>query len=140
MALGKSVVLRHAAEPVRFVRRKISGAATIYEGAAVSSGANGYIHGIAANEDFRGFADEEVDNSGGSNGDRDALIRGEGETLLTVTGVDGIDDEGKTVYASDDNTFSLTDGGTDVPIGKVSRHVAGTQCFVAYQAVEFRSL
>lgn len=140
MALTKSVSQKRTAEPFRLVRRKISASTTVYEGAALSSGANGFVHGVAAGEDFRGFAEEEVDNSAGTNGDKDLLVSGEGEVLLVVTGVDGIDDEGKTVYASDDGTFSLTDGGTDVPIGKVTRHVSGTQCFVAYQGVEFRSL
>jgi len=50
--------------------------------------------------------------------------------ILDVTGVDSWDDFGKTVYATNDGTFSLTDTGSDLPIGSVFQWITGTTCVV----------
>lgn len=49
---------------------------------------------------------------------------------LDVTGVDGWDDFGKTVYIVNDGTFSLTDTTADLPIGSVYQWESGTTCLV----------
>lgn len=137
MALTASVSRRYTASKGNDIRRKIAASSQVFEGGAVSS-VIGYVKPLVTGESFRGFAIEEVNNAG-ANGDRDVLVRPEGEVEITVEGVDGVDDEGKTVHASDDGTFTLTVG-SNVPIGKVSRHVEGERCFVFFQAAERQSL
>ena len=44
-----------------------------------------------------------------------------------------------TVYASDDDTFTLTSAGNSA-IGKVVRWVSGTRCVVYFEGVQVRSL
>lgn len=47
---------------------------------------------------------------------------------------------GAIVYATDDDTLTLTGGGasTNVPVGYVARHVSGTTCIVEFRATAER--
>jgi hypothetical protein len=49
---------------------------------------------------------------------------------LAVTGVAGTKDVGKEVFATDDNTFTLTRAANAVSYGTVVEHVSGTTCWV----------
>lgn len=104
----------------------------IFEGAAVGM-TSGTARPLQAGDPFAGFAEAKADNSGGSAGDINVRVRHEGRVVLTVTGVDGHDDLGKDVYASDDNTFTLT-ASTNTRIGHVHRHISGTSCVVEFKA------
>lgn len=55
-----------------------------------------------------GFAEESIDNTAGATGDRTVNAR-KGVTLIPLTGATPAD-IGKTVYASADDTFTLTAG------------------------------
>ena len=57
-------------------------------------------------------------------------------TRVTVTAVT---DEGSTVYAADDDSFTLTVG-SNTPIGKVVRYISGTSVEVYFEAASFRSI
>lgn len=107
----------------------------IYEGAAVgrASAANA-VRPLADGDTFFGFAINQADNSAGAEGDVRVLVHGEGVIKLDVTGVSGWDDAGKAVYATDDDTFSITDSGSDTQIGVIKEHISGTKCWVSFKA------
>jgi len=105
----------------------------IYEGAAVGDNASGYARPLVAADPFWGFADVQADNSSGAAGDINVRVRQKGSVELTVVGVTGVGDVGTAVYASDDNTFTLT-ATANTLIGKVARWVSGTTCVVRYES------
>ena len=56
-----------------------------------------------------------------------------------MVGVTAISDVGATVYALDDNVFTLTSTDADA-IGKITRYESGTTVLVYFQATALRSL
>lgn len=114
----------------------------IWDGAAVGDNASGYARPLADGDPFMGFCVGKVDNTGGAAGDLYARIAQKGNIRLIVTGVDNVNDEGATVYATDDDTFSLTDSGSDTAIGKVRRVINTTtgECIVHFEATSIRSI
>ena len=117
----------------------VQASTTIYAGGALSMDSNGEVGPMAASETFVGFALKKADNASGSAGDIDCRCMVEGEVVLTVTGVNDNDDIGDVVYATDDNTFTLTASGA-VAIGRVAQIVnltAGT-CRVRFQGIGAR--
>jgi len=111
----------------------------IYEGAVVGDDGNGYARPLVAADPFLGFCARKVDNSAGSAGDKNAHVKERGKIVLDVTGVTGVGDVGETVYASDDDTFTLT-ADTNTAIGKVVRHISGTKCVVYFEGAQLRSI
>lgn len=104
----------------------------IYGGAAVGD-SSGNARGLVAGDKFHGFAEEQADNSAGGAGDIKVRVRTSGRIVLPVTGVSGVGDIGKTVYASDDGTFTLTKS-TNSPIGRIVRHESSTRVVVEFGA------
>ena len=104
----------------------------IYEGAFVGA-SSGNARPLVAGDSFMGVAEAKVDNSSGSAGDKTVRVIERGKAELTVVGVTGITDLGSSVYASDDDTFTLTATGNSL-IGTVARHVSGTTAVVAFKA------
>lgn len=111
----------------------------IYEGAAVGDNGSGLARPLVAGDPFFGFAERTADNSAGAASALRVRVRTKGQVQLAVTGAASAADVSETVYASDDDTFTLT-AGSNTAIGKVSRWVSGTTCIVAFQALPFRSL
>jgi len=103
----------------------------IYEGAAVGDNASGYMRPLVSGDPFRGFAEEKVDNSSGSAGDKNVRLHTKGIIELTITGV-AITDVGRPVYATDDNAFSLA--GVGSYIGHVYRYVTTNTAMVIFDA------
>ncbi len=97
----------------------VKGSSIIYQGAAVGGHSSGYARSIANGDKFLGFADEHIDNSGGGDGLKTVRVRKRGSILLDISGV-ALGDIGKSVYATDDNTFTLSDTNA-VYIGQISR-------------------
>ena len=97
----------------------VKGSSIIYQGAAVGGHSSGYARSIANGDKFLGFADEHIDNSGGGDGLKTVRVRKRGAILLDISGV-ALGDIGKSVYATDDNTFTLSDTNA-VYIGQISR-------------------
>ena len=97
----------------------VKGSSIIYQGAAVGGHSSGYARSIANGDKFLGFADEHIDNSGGGDGIKTVRVRKRGAILLDISGV-ALGDIGKSVYATDDNTFTLSDTNA-VYIGQISR-------------------
>ncbi len=110
----------------------------IYEGAAVGD-SSGNGRPLVAADTFQGFADRKCDNSAGAAGDKKIHVRQRGVITLSVTGVTGVSDEGSTVYATDDDTFTLTASGASA-IGKVKRFVSGTTVEVYFESASLRSI
>lgn len=99
----------------------VQASSTIYCGSAVSIDTGGEVGPLATGEaGFYGFAAAYCDNSSGSAGDKNAEIFASGVVELTITGLDDNNDIGDIVYATDDNTFTLTASGA-VGIGKVAQ-------------------
>ena len=97
----------------------VKGGSVIYEGAAVGSNSSGYAKSIANGDKFSGFADEKIDNSSGGDGAKTIRLRKRGSVLLDISGVT-LADINKSVYATDDNTFTLS-ATSAVYIGQISR-------------------
>jgi hypothetical protein len=111
----------------------------IFEGAAVGDNGSGLARPLVAADPFLGFAKERCDNSAGAASARNVKVFERGKIELDVVGVTSADDVGETVYASDDDTFTLT-AGSNSAIGKVARWVSGTRCVVYFEGVQVRSL
>lgn len=113
----------------------------IYEGAAVGENGSGYFRPLVAGDPFAGFATRKADNSavGAAAGDVNVNVIQKGKIELDVVGVTGVTDEGSTVYASDDNTFTLSSTNNSA-IGKIVRWISSTKCIVAFEALSVRSI
>jgi hypothetical protein len=110
----------------------------IYEGAAVGM-SSGYARPLVAGDSFAGIAQAKADNTGGANGAINVRVLEVGKIEVDVAGVTGVTNVGATVYAADDDTFTLSSTGNST-IGKIIRHVSGTKCVVAFEAVSRRSI
>lgn len=111
----------------------------IYEGAAVGENGSGYFRPLVAADPFAGFAVRKADNAGGVAGAVKVKVEQKGRIQLAVTGVTAVTDEGSTVYATDDDTFTLTASGA-TSIGKIIRWITSTTCIVAFEALSVRSI
>lgn len=110
----------------------VQAAEKIYQGSAVGIvAADGYADVLAAGMVFVGFAEKTADNTGGAAGAIRVRCRREGQVKLVVVGVDATK-VGEPVFATDDDTFTLTSAANRPQIGIVSQHVSGTTCWVMY--------
>ena len=105
--------------------------ATIYEGSAVGL-SSGYARALAAGDTFVGFACGKIVETTAVNGAAVVQVFKAGIVDLTITGV-AVTDVGRYVYASDDGTFTLTQGANSY-IGKVQRFVATNTASVEFAA------
>lgn len=106
----------------------------IYEGAAVGGNGSGYARPLVAGDPFLGFADEQADNATGAAGAVNVRVRQRGTIKLPITSA-AITDKGKDVFASDDNTFTFTQG-TNTRIGHVVGWVATGYVLVQFAATQ----
>lgn len=105
----------------------------IYEGAAVGDNGSGYARPLVAGDPFRGFAEAKADNAAGAAGAVNVRVIEEGKIQLAIGSL-AITDVGKPVYASDDDTFTLT-ASTNTHIGRVHRFVSTGVGVVAFSAI-----
>lgn len=110
-----------------------------YAGAAVTIDSSGDAGPLVTTDTFAGFAVAKCDNSTGSAGDKDVKVRTKGGVTLDVTGVSDKTSYGDTVYATDDDAFTLTASGA-LAIGKIGRHISGSTVVVNYEAATARSI
>ncbi|GGX33209.1 hypothetical protein GCM10007242_45410 [Pigmentiphaga litoralis] len=104
----------------------------IFEGAAVGENGAGFARPLVAGDVFLGFAESMVDNSTGTAGEITVRTRRYGQVQLPVAGAAAITaNDQPVVYASDDDTFTLTAVGNS-PIGRLSRWVAPGVAVVAF--------
>lgn len=111
----------------------------IYQGAAVGENGSGYARPLQAGDAFLGFAEAKVDNSAGAAGDKNVNVKARGRVELTVAGATAITaNDRPAVYASDDNTFTLTSTSNSL-IGYVSRWVSSGVCVVEFDALAVKA-
>lgn len=105
----------------------------IYEGAAVGIvAATGHAQPLTAADKFGGFAVAKADNSAGTAAAINVEVVKKGEIELAVTGA-VITDVGNPVYATDDDTFTLSPVG-GVFVGFVKRFVSSAVAVVEFNA------
>jgi len=104
----------------------------IYGGAAVGDNGSGYARPLVAGDAFLGFATDKADNSAGAAGAISVNLRSSGRIQLAIGSL-AITDVGKPVYASDDNTFTLT-ATSNSAIGRVVRFVSSGIGIVQFDA------
>jgi len=105
----------------------------IYEGAAVGENASGYARPLVAADPFLGFCVEQVDNAAGSAGDKRVKVKQRGKITLPISGLAITANDRAAVYASDDNTFTLTPT-SNTKIGWVSRWISTGLAVVEFDA------
>lgn len=105
----------------------------LHEGSAIGLDSSGNARPLNAGDEFAGFNTKKVDNANGAAGDKRARVKAKGLIVLPVVGADATK-VGEAVYASDDDTFTLTKTTDAVRIGRVYRHISGTQVVVEFRA------
>lgn len=109
----------------------------IYEGAAAGIvAASGHVRPLVYPDRFAGFAYRQADNSTGAAAAINCDIARRGQAKLTVSGV-VITDVGQPVYATDDDTFTLSPVAGSF-IGFVKRFVSTGVAIVEFDAPNFR--
>jgi hypothetical protein len=81
--------------------------AHVYKGGFVGLDSNGYARALQAGDVCVGLAYEECDNTGGSNGDKAVRTYTQGDFLHALASA-ALTNIGAAVYASDDETLTLT--------------------------------
>ena len=111
----------------------VAASATIYAGSMVCVKDDGYVTPAAntAGYIFVGIAEEQVDNSSGSDGDLTVNVRRVGAYNLVSSGL-AITDEGSAVYVTDDQTVSTTPA--NVYCGHILDYVSATEAWVDISA------
>jgi len=112
--------------------------ATIYEGSMVGL-SSGYGRALVAGDVFVGHSKGNVDNSSGSDGDKNIWVMdGRYRLKVAVSGV-AVTDVNKPVYASDDATVTLTPGGYS-PVGTIKRYESSGYAEVEFNATPWTPL
>lgn len=133
MALSADTVMKRVVSEK--TEHPIAAATTIYEGGMLGDNGSGYARELVAGDRFLGHAVEHVDNSAGSAGDRTIEhLTGHYRLQVTITSV-ALTDVGKLVYASADDTYTLTRSG-NTRVGHVVRYVTTNTCIVEFQTEE----
>ncbi len=136
MTLSANTVLHHVRGEQS--QHPVKGMTTIYEGGMLGL-ASGYARELVAGDAFIGHAAEFVDNSSGSDGDLAVThYTGIYRLQVTLTGV-AITDEGKQVYASADDTLTLTPG-SNSNVGVVVRYVTTNTAIVEFRTHQVTTL
>lgn len=108
----------------------------IYRGAAVGIvPSSGHARPLTSGDYFAGFAEAKADNSAGAAAAINVRVIHRGKVQLSVSNV-AITNIGLPVYATDDDTFSLTN--TGVFIGFVHRFVSSGVAVVIFDAFGYR--
>jgi hypothetical protein len=111
----------------------------IYQGAAVGVvAASGHAQPLANPNQFAGFATETCNNAGGAAAAKRVKVRTRGLVELAVADV-AITDYGAAVYATDDNTFTLTSTSA-VLVGYVHRFVSTGVAIVRFDAPAYAKM
>ena len=112
----------------------------IYEGAAVGENGSGYARPLVGTDPFLGFAESKADNSAGAAGAVNVRVKTKGKVQLAVAGATAITaNDRPLVYATDDNTFTLTNTSATC-IGRVSRWISSGVAVVEFDALVAASL
>lgn len=105
----------------------------IYEGAAVGENASGYARPLVATDPFLGFAQRTVDNAAGAAGAKTVVVKRRGVIKLPISGLAITANDRAKVYASDDDTFTLTSTSNTL-IGTVLQWIETGYAYVEFNA------
>jgi hypothetical protein len=122
-----------------FAAYPVEGSETIYQGSLVGGNGSGYAQPLEAGDEFWGIATRKADNSDGSAGDINVEVKTKFTIVVDVTGASAVTDVNTDVYASDDDTFTLTTT-SNTKIGKVVEWISGTECVVRCEGSPARSI
>lgn len=111
----------------------VKASSRIYQGAFVGSSA-GLARPLVAADAFMGIAWSEADNSSGSDSDINVKVRfGTFRMIQKLTGV-AITNLGDSVYASADDTLTLSSSGNSL-VGQISRWLSTGVCEVEFETL-----
>lgn len=105
----------------------------IYQGAAVGENGSGYARPLVAADPFLGFASAKADNATGAAGDIRVTVKQKGFVQLPISAIGITSNDRVAVYASDDDTFTLTSTSNTL-IGYVDRWVSTGIAVVEFDA------
>ena len=97
----------------------------IFKGSLLGLTSGSYLRPLTAGDLFVGIAFEEMDNTGGANGDLSSRVYTLGDFGLTLTGA-AITDIGRPVFASADDTLTFSADGNSY-VGRVQDVVASNE-------------
>lgn len=103
----------------------------IYKGALVAVDDNGYLLAAADAAGYRvvGVAEENVDNSGGSAGDKECRVRSGRAFKFNATSITQAM-VGDLMHVVDDQTFDEAAGTNGVPCGRLVEYVSATEGWI----------
>ena len=110
----------------------------IYQGAAVGENGAGFSRPLVAGDPFQGFASAKADNALGAAGDIRVTVKQKGFVELPIAAIAVTANDRPAVYASDDDTFTLTPTNNSL-IGYVSRWVSTGIAVVEFDAALARA-
>ena len=137
LATDKVRVYHFSGHPIRQEYPVIAGD-IIYRGAAIGENGSGLSRPLVAGDVFQGFAVAKADNAAGAAGDVRVTAESKGFVTLPVAGSTIADNDRVAVYASDDDTFTITKS-TNSLIGYVDRWVSAGIAVVEYDAALVRA-
>lgn len=111
----------------------VKASTTIYQHTFVGDDGSGYARGLVAGDPFRGLAKVQADNSAGAAAAINVEVYDRIKVQLAISGL-AITDVGKDVYASDDQTATLTSTSNSY-IGKVIKYLSSGVGIVELQTV-----
>ena len=97
----------------------VKAGAKILEGALIGKTDTGYGRPLQAGDTAIGFAKDYTDNTNGADGEKNCEVKAKGKVSLFISGIT-LSDVGNNVYATDDNTFTLTETNNSL-VGKLIR-------------------
>lgn len=106
----------------------VAAASKIYGSTFVGKNGN-VFRGLVAGDEFSGLARQQADNTSGAAADISVPVETGLQIRRNVTGATGAGDRGKLVYATDDNTLTLTAAGGSL-CGAIDEYLSGTECWI----------
>lgn len=137
LAVDKVRTWHYAGDPIR-EEYPVIATDIIYRGAAVGENGSGYARPLVAADPFLGFAVAKADNAAGAAGDKTVTVEQKGFVTLPISGLAITANDRPAVYASDDDTFTLTATSNSL-IGYVSRWVSTGIAVVEFDAALVRA-
>jgi hypothetical protein len=119
------------------VQYPVAASTVIYDGTLVALNGSSYAAPLAVGKKFVGInVGGKVDNSAGAAGALSVQVRRRCMAELTVAGFTSREQHGAPVFASDDNTFTLTQGapGATVFVGRIVEYKASGVAHVMIDA------
>lgn len=112
----------------------VAAAVNLYGGAFGGEDGSGNIRPLVAGDKFLGISRKSYNNVSGLAGALEAEVQREGYFIYDVVGVtDKTANDRPAVYASNDNTLTLTASGNSL-VGSVVRWISGSKCVVKFEA------